>query len=230
MAALPLEIAQPRTRRSGGARRERRRGRRPAGAVRGRCSPLFATGEALAVPVSVSLLPTRQFASIRHCTICRRLVPHVAKPWPHSWPRTQLVKRSSSRCARQRGRARGQSSAGRDGGRDARRAPRGGAQPLGALPWADAAALAPGQRGAAARALHLDPHDVDGFPIDAVFYDRAGRVTNVGRGVRPWIEGAFGGRGHLRVRLRLGTRGYSTRNALAGGASSGVATTSNRSL
>ncbi len=33
------------------------------------------------------------------------------------------------------------------------------------------------------------------FPIDAVFYDREGRVTRVGRGVRPWTGMAFGGRG-----------------------------------
>ena len=33
------------------------------------------------------------------------------------------------------------------------------------------------------------------FPIDAVFYDRAGRVTKVARGVRPWIGMAMGGRG-----------------------------------
>ena len=33
------------------------------------------------------------------------------------------------------------------------------------------------------------------FAIDAVFYDRDGRVTKVARGVRPWIGIAFGGRG-----------------------------------
>ena len=33
------------------------------------------------------------------------------------------------------------------------------------------------------------------FAIDAVFYDRDGRVTKVGRNVRPWIGVAFGGRG-----------------------------------
>jgi uncharacterized membrane protein (UPF0127 family) len=33
------------------------------------------------------------------------------------------------------------------------------------------------------------------FPIDAVFVDDAGNVTNVSRGVRPWIGMAFGGRG-----------------------------------
>jgi uncharacterized protein len=33
------------------------------------------------------------------------------------------------------------------------------------------------------------------FPIDAVFYDRAFRVTKVSRNLRPWIGLAFGGRG-----------------------------------
>jgi uncharacterized membrane protein (UPF0127 family) len=33
------------------------------------------------------------------------------------------------------------------------------------------------------------------FAIDAVFYDRDGRVTRVARGVRPWLGLAFGGRG-----------------------------------
>ena len=33
------------------------------------------------------------------------------------------------------------------------------------------------------------------FPIDAVFYDREGRVTRVARRLRPWIGLAFGGRG-----------------------------------
>lgn len=33
------------------------------------------------------------------------------------------------------------------------------------------------------------------FPIDAVFYDRDGRVTKVARGVRPWIGLSGGGRG-----------------------------------
>lgn len=33
------------------------------------------------------------------------------------------------------------------------------------------------------------------FRIDAVFYDKDGRVTKVARGVRPWIGLAFGGRG-----------------------------------
>ena len=33
------------------------------------------------------------------------------------------------------------------------------------------------------------------FPIDAVFYDREGRVTRVARNVRPWIGFAFGGKG-----------------------------------
>lgn len=33
------------------------------------------------------------------------------------------------------------------------------------------------------------------FAIDAVFYDREGRVTKVARGVRPWVGLAFGGRG-----------------------------------
>jgi hypothetical protein len=32
------------------------------------------------------------------------------------------------------------------------------------------------------------------FAIDAVFFDRDGRVTKVARGVRPWIGLAFGGR------------------------------------
>ena len=32
------------------------------------------------------------------------------------------------------------------------------------------------------------------FSIDAVFFDRDGRVTKVARGVRPWIGLAFGGR------------------------------------
>ena len=33
------------------------------------------------------------------------------------------------------------------------------------------------------------------FPIDAVFYDRDGKVTKVGRAVHPWWGMAFGGRG-----------------------------------
>ena len=33
------------------------------------------------------------------------------------------------------------------------------------------------------------------FAIDAVFYDREGRVTKVGRRVRPWIGLQFGGKG-----------------------------------
>jgi uncharacterized membrane protein (UPF0127 family) len=33
------------------------------------------------------------------------------------------------------------------------------------------------------------------FSIDAVFYDREGKVTKVARRVRPWIGLAFGGRG-----------------------------------
>ncbi|MGE5595748.1 MAG: DUF192 domain-containing protein [Hyphomicrobiales bacterium] len=33
------------------------------------------------------------------------------------------------------------------------------------------------------------------FAIDAVFYDREGRVTKVARRVRPWIGLAFGGKG-----------------------------------
>jgi uncharacterized membrane protein (UPF0127 family) len=33
------------------------------------------------------------------------------------------------------------------------------------------------------------------FPIDAVFYDGDGKVTKVGRRVRPWIGMAFGGKG-----------------------------------
>lgn len=33
------------------------------------------------------------------------------------------------------------------------------------------------------------------FPIDAVFYDRDGRVTRVARRVRPWVGMAVGGRG-----------------------------------
>lgn len=33
------------------------------------------------------------------------------------------------------------------------------------------------------------------FAIDAVFYDRDGRVTKVARTVRPWTGIAFGGRG-----------------------------------
>jgi len=33
------------------------------------------------------------------------------------------------------------------------------------------------------------------FPIDAVFFDRDGRVTKVAHNVRPWIGLAFGGRG-----------------------------------
>ena len=33
------------------------------------------------------------------------------------------------------------------------------------------------------------------FPIDAVFYDREGRVTRVARRLRPWVGLAFGGRG-----------------------------------
>jgi hypothetical protein len=33
------------------------------------------------------------------------------------------------------------------------------------------------------------------FAIDAVFYDREGKVTKVARNLRPWIGLAFGGRG-----------------------------------
>ncbi len=33
------------------------------------------------------------------------------------------------------------------------------------------------------------------FPIDAVFYDKDGRVTKVARGVRKWTGLAFGGKG-----------------------------------
>lgn len=33
------------------------------------------------------------------------------------------------------------------------------------------------------------------FAIDAVFFDKDGRVTKVASGVRPWIGLAFGGRG-----------------------------------
>ena len=33
------------------------------------------------------------------------------------------------------------------------------------------------------------------FPIDAVFYDKDGRVTKVARNVRSWFGLAFGGRG-----------------------------------
>ena len=33
------------------------------------------------------------------------------------------------------------------------------------------------------------------FALDAVFYDREGRVTKVARGVRPWIGLSFGGKG-----------------------------------
>jgi uncharacterized membrane protein (UPF0127 family) len=33
------------------------------------------------------------------------------------------------------------------------------------------------------------------FPIDAVFYDREGKVTRVARNLRPWFGIAFGGRG-----------------------------------
>lgn len=33
------------------------------------------------------------------------------------------------------------------------------------------------------------------FSIDAVFFDRDGKVTKVARNVRPWIGIAFGGRG-----------------------------------
>jgi len=33
------------------------------------------------------------------------------------------------------------------------------------------------------------------FAIDAVFFDREGRVTRVARNVRPWIGVAFGGKG-----------------------------------
>jgi len=33
------------------------------------------------------------------------------------------------------------------------------------------------------------------FPIDAVFYDANGRVTKVGRRVRPWVGLVFGGKG-----------------------------------
>ena len=33
------------------------------------------------------------------------------------------------------------------------------------------------------------------FPIDAVFYDKEGRVTKVARNVRKWTGLAFGGRG-----------------------------------
>lgn len=33
------------------------------------------------------------------------------------------------------------------------------------------------------------------FSIDAVFFDRDGRVTKVARNVRPWIGLAFGGKG-----------------------------------
>ncbi|HEY4669895.1 MAG TPA: DUF192 domain-containing protein [Tepidiformaceae bacterium] len=33
------------------------------------------------------------------------------------------------------------------------------------------------------------------FPIDAVFFDKEGRVTRVARNVRPWTGMAMGGRG-----------------------------------
>lgn len=33
------------------------------------------------------------------------------------------------------------------------------------------------------------------FRIDAIFFDRSGRITKVARGVKPWIGLAFGGRG-----------------------------------
>lgn len=43
------------------------------------------------------------------------------------------------------------------------------------------------------------------FPIDAVFFDRAGTVTRVARNVRPWRGLAFGGRGaHAVIEMRAG--------------------------
>lgn len=43
------------------------------------------------------------------------------------------------------------------------------------------------------------------FSIDAVFYDREGRVTRVARRLRPWLGLAFGGRGaHGVVELPVG--------------------------
>ncbi len=43
------------------------------------------------------------------------------------------------------------------------------------------------------------------FPIDAVFFDRAGVVTGVSRNVRPWWGLAFGGRGaHAVIEMRVG--------------------------
>lgn len=43
------------------------------------------------------------------------------------------------------------------------------------------------------------------FRIDAVFYDKAGRITKVARGVRPWVGLAFGGRGaHGVIEMRPG--------------------------
>lgn len=44
------------------------------------------------------------------------------------------------------------------------------------------------------------------FPIDAVFYDREGRVTKVARNVRPWVGFAFGGKGaHGVIELLAGS-------------------------
>lgn len=43
------------------------------------------------------------------------------------------------------------------------------------------------------------------FAIDAVFFDRDGRVTRVARHVRPWLGFAFGGRGaHGVIELPVG--------------------------
>jgi uncharacterized protein len=42
------------------------------------------------------------------------------------------------------------------------------------------------------------------FAIDAVFYDKSGRVTNVASGVRPWIGMAWGKGGKSVVELPVG--------------------------
>ena len=68
------------------------------------------------------------------------------------------------------------------------------------------------------------------FPIDAVFYDREGRVTRVGRGVRPWIGVAFGGRGARGVlELPAGAAAATEAGHQLEFASRGVASTSSRS-
>ncbi len=51
------------------------------------------------------------------------------------------------------------------------------------------------------------------FPIDAVFYDRANRVTRVAQHVRPWTGIALGGKGaHGVIEMRSGSA-----NAIAPG-------------